>query len=225
MASDVDICNNALGLLGDPGTIVSISPASGSAEAVHCARFYPIARDSLINMHSWGFATKRVNLALLADTPPSSWQYVYQSPADVLNYLAVFDPNASDDYSSSYPQAGSLNASAAYSSMVGVYTPQQFAVELDANGVSVIYTNQQNAILKYSARVTDTSLFDPLFSEALTWLLAAKLAGPLIKGSEGRAASRECLQEFKGFLAMARESDSNSHRQHVAPSTDWIVNR
>ncbi len=225
MASDVDMCNNALAILGDAATIVSISPPSGSPQAVHCARFYPMARDALLEMHTWGFATKRQTLPLLSETPPSAWTYAYQAPSDVLNYLAVLDPNASDDYSSSFPQAGSLNQSASYASMVGVYTPQQFAVELDPNGVQVVYTNQQYAVLKYSARVTDTTQFDPLFSEALIWLLASKLAGPLIKGSEGRAASRECIQEFKGFLAMARESDANSHRQHVTPSTDWIVNR
>ena len=46
MASDVDVCNLALAHLGDEATVASISPPEGSAQAGHCARFYPMARDS-----------------------------------------------------------------------------------------------------------------------------------------------------------------------------------
>ena len=59
MASEVDICNLALSHLGDTATIASLDPPEGSAQAEHCARFYPIARDSLLEMHAWGFATSR----------------------------------------------------------------------------------------------------------------------------------------------------------------------
>jgi hypothetical protein len=66
VASEVDICNLALGHIGDSATVSSINPPEGSAQAEHCSRFYPIARDSLLEMHNWGFATKRTNLALLS---------------------------------------------------------------------------------------------------------------------------------------------------------------
>ena len=58
MASEVDICNLALGHLGDNATVSSISPPEGSAQAEHCARFYPIARDALLEMHNWNFAMR-----------------------------------------------------------------------------------------------------------------------------------------------------------------------
>ena len=223
MASEVDICNNALALLGDTATVVALIPPSGSVQAVHCARFYPMARDQLLEMHTWGFATKRVSLALLSETPPSPWTYVYDAPSDVLNFLAILDPNATDDYSAGLAQYG--NVSGSYNYNVGIYTPQPFATEMDSTGNQVIYTNQQNAILRYSGKITDTTTFSPTFTEALTRLLASKLAGPVIKGSEGRAESKSQLAEFKIAFGAATMSDANQHRQKPAQSVDWIVNR
>ena len=54
MASEIAICNLALSHLGDAANIASIDPPEGSAQAEHCATFYPIARDSLLEMHDWG---------------------------------------------------------------------------------------------------------------------------------------------------------------------------
>ena len=59
MASDVDICNLALSFLGDDANVSSISPPEGSQQSEHCARFYPIARDGLLQMHNWNWASRR----------------------------------------------------------------------------------------------------------------------------------------------------------------------
>lgn len=222
MASETDIANSALGLIGDAATVASLSPPSGSIQAVHCARFYPMARDALLELHTWDFATKRVQPALLAETPPAPWAYAYQAPSDVLNFLSITDPNATNDYSQGLAQYGSV---AGVSANIGVYTPQPFAVAVDPLGNQVIYTNMQYAMLRYSGRITDTTTFGPLFTEALIWLLASKLAGPVIKGSEGRGVAADCLHKFQAFLALAMVSDSNGHRTQVAQSVDWIANR
>lgn len=223
MASEVDISNNALALLGDSATVASLNPPSGSIQAVHCARFYPMARDALLEMHTWGFSTRRVQPTLLAETPPSPWAYAYSAPSDVLNFIAILDPNASDDYSAGLAQYG--NVAGAYPNNIGVYTPQPFAVEMDSSGNQIILTNQQNAVLRYSGHITDTTQFSPLFIEGLVLLLASKLAGPVIKGADGRAEAKAKLQDFATWFAMAAVSDANQHRQKPAQSVDWIVNR
>ncbi|MET3122605.1 hypothetical protein AAKU67_002207 [Oxalobacteraceae bacterium GrIS 2.11] len=223
MASEVDICNAALAELGDTATVVAINPPSGSVQATLCARFYPIARDALLEMHTWGFATKRVQPALLAETPPTPWAYAYQAPSDVLNFLSITDPNATDDYSAGLQNYGSVTGASQYN--IGLYQTQPFATEVDAAGNQVIYTNQQNAMLRYSGRVTDTTTFSPLFIEALTKYLKSKLAGPVIKGSEGREAMKSALAEFKIALGDAMASDANQHLEKPAPSVTWIANR
>ena len=94
-------------------------------------------------------------------------------------------------------------------------------METLASGSSVIYCDTGNAILRYVARITDTTKFTPLFADALGWLLASYLAGPLIKGDVGAAAGRECFKVFQGQLANAAGSDSRQRRvaDHHVPSS------
>ena len=88
MASEVEICNLALAHLGDEATVASIDPPEGSAQAEHCARFYPIARDGLLQMHPWNFASRRVSLASVT-MPYTMWKYAYACPGDMMVAVAV----------------------------------------------------------------------------------------------------------------------------------------
>ena len=135
MASEVDICNLALGYLGDSGSVTSISPPDGSMQAGQCARFYPMARNTLLEMRHWGFASRRAALSLLSVTPPSSWSYAYALPSDMLSAIAVVDPTATDDALES-----------------GHYVPQPYKIEILSTGTKVLYTNQENAVLRYTVR-------------------------------------------------------------------------
>lgn len=222
MASEVDICNLALSQLGDSATVSAINPSDGSAQADHCARFYPIARDAMLEMHSWGFSTVRVSLALLTDTWPE-WAYAYACPNDALNTLAVLAPDATDDYSTglvlSETVYGNINTG------TGIYTPQEYASESDANGNQIIYTNQVNATLRYTRRVTDPTKFSPLFIQGLSTLLASHLAGPVLKGELGRSESKALLQVFTMWLAKATVSDANQQRKSVKQSVAWMAGR
>lgn len=222
MASEVDICNLALGHLGDSATVSSISPPEGSAQAEHCARFYPIARDALLEMHPWGFATKRVNLALLGSTWPE-WQYAYAVPNDALNLLAVLPQGSTYDYSvstqSGYNQDGSPIMAG------GSYQPQPYNCETLEDGTQVIYTDQVNAALRYSAQINDTSQFTPLFTVSLSWLLSSYLAGPIIKGEAGAAEAKRCLAMFQIMLGKATTSDANQRRNTITQSVGWMAGR
>jgi hypothetical protein len=222
MASEVDICNLALAHLGDTATVSSIDPPEGSPQAEHCARFYPIARDSLLELHAWGFTTTRATLALLGSAWPE-WAYCYASPSDALNILAILDSNAADDYSVGmqygYSQVGVPVV------MQGVYTPQPFSQETLADGTVVIYTNQQDAVCRYTRFVTDTTVFSPLFVDTLSWYLASYLAGPVLKGDVGAAEAKRCMGNAMGMLGKAAASDSNQRRIHPTQNVAWMAGR
>lgn len=196
MASVIDICNIALAHLGDDASVASIDPPEGSAQAEHCARFYPIARDALLEMHDWNFATKRVTLAALA-VDSFNWAYAYAKPNGVIRALAVLPPSAS-----SYAES------------------QDYEIDGDT-----ILTNQDDAVLRYTSSVTDTTKFPPLFTEALTWLLASYLAGPVIKGDSGAAMARSCLQSFAIPFSTAKVSDANQQRTKPEHVPSWIAGR
>lgn len=211
MASVLDICNLALAHIGDRANIVSIDPPEGSAQAEHCARFYPMARDSLLNMHPWSFATKRQVLAdiSLVVTPPEKWQYSYAAPGDMVKILGVYNPAAMyDEDKSEY----------------------DFELGSDAGGTEVLYTDVEDAIVRYVSLVSDSTKFPPLFTYALTWMLASHLAGPIIKGTEGMKISEACLSRGMAYVERARAEDANQrHRSAVRRDTrhtpSWIENR
>lgn len=201
MASVVDICNLALSYLGDDATVSSIDPPEGSAQAEHCARFYPIARDSLLQYPgvAWGFATRTTTLAALSSNP-TDWQYAYTAPTDLLTPIAILPRDAQG-------------------------RSQSFSRERHPDGYDVIYADQEDATLEYVGRIEDPAWFPPLFIEALAWKLAAMIAGPLIKGAEGAKRAQECTVMSMQFLRQAAESDAKGRRVDKNHNVSWMTNR
>lgn len=218
MASDVEICNMALSHLGADATVASIDPPEGSAQAEHCARFFPIARDSLLEMPdaAWRFATRRAQLAQLT-CDWEAWDYAYAIPADLLRVIAVMPSDADDDYVA-VSQTGSAE-------LVTSSVPQPYTVEINDDGALVIYTDQENAIVRYTALVSDTARFSPLFVMALSWHLAGLLAGQVIKGDAGAAEAKRCAAMMQAYLAKAAASDARQHMARPAHSVGWIAGR
>lgn len=204
MASAVDICNLALSHLGDAATVASIAPPEQSVQAEACAKFYPIARDQLLEMHAWRFAVRRVALPELSTNPVDSWRFAYELPSAVVRPLAVLMPESTDDTDT-----------------------QDYAVESLDDGTQVVYTNVEAATLRYIARITDSTRFTPGFVTALSWLLASYLAGPVLKGKVGAAAKEACERRFaveasKAMSLSANSSRTSTYRDHK-PS--WITGR
>lgn len=200
MASEVDICNLALSMLGDEATLTSIDPPEGSAQADHCKRFYPMARDAVLELHPWGFCTKRQTLAQL-DTTVWNWTYAYRAPSQCLRILAVMPSDATTE-------------------------TEEVAYDTEGGDDSIIIrTNQELAVCRYIERITDTTRYSSLVVHGIATLLASHLAGPVIKGEAGKAESKAQMQAFMSWLAMAKEQDARQRRvihDHQAP---WIANR
>lgn len=225
MTDAVSICNLALSHLGDDATVSSIDPPEGSAQAEHCAAFYPIARDALLESHPWNFALRRIAPALLEEQPSAQWGYAYALPSDAIQVFAIQDPNADSDVLT--PRFG--NSVFTSDQEFGTTSAaQDFEIESLADGTRVLYTNQVDALIRYTVPVTDTTRFSPLFRLALSYMLASFLAGPVLKGETGRTVSAQMLQQYRitvepAMRSNARQRRSNQFRdQHVAP---WMVNR
>lgn len=202
MASAVDLCNMALANIGADGVVSSISPPDGSAEAGHCARFYPQARTELLESFAWPFAKTRVSLASVPN-PSSIWAYAYAVPADCLNPVRVLN-SFTLQYSGFW---------AAY----GFVTPSEIALfnergsaDYETEG-DVLLTNEPTAVLLYVRDVTDTSKFTPGFNTALGYLLSSFLAGPIIKGKEGASTGATLRQAAMqaAHAAMAIEANNS----------------
>lgn len=233
MPSDVDICNLALSHIGDVADVQSIYPPDGSTQAGFCSRFYPIAISSLLEMHTWDFATSRVGLAPLQTNPaPRSWRHAYAVPAGMLSAISVLSPHARNDYSQhggrhddlwneqwfhpmpDYPNPADIH-----------YTPQPFTIEIDSNGNKIILTDVRDAVLRYTVSVDSPNQFSSLFALALSYQLASMLAGPIIKGDTGMSVSTSMLEKAAAIVSQAKTSDANQRWLEVKQSVPWMARR
>lgn len=95
MPSKVDICNEALNLLG-ANTIASLTETSTTA--VLCNRIYDTEVDYLLRQHNWNVAVREANLAAVVGTPVVGWLYKFLMPTDpyCLRVLNVYDTSDED---------------------------------------------------------------------------------------------------------------------------------
>lgn len=88
MADNIEICNLALGKIGELRISTLEEP---SQPARYCALFYAQTRDEVLQAAPWTFAIRRVELSRLAESPGFGWAHQYQLPTDC---LAVIQLNA-----------------------------------------------------------------------------------------------------------------------------------
>jgi len=181
----VDICNVALGLIGQSATIASIDPPEQSNEAQKAALFWPSVRDQTLAAHTWSFAVRRIGLALSSVTPPTPWLYTYAKPGDCVKFIGVRDPNAIDDAKNEACRLGS------------------------ESGAEVIYSNIELAVGVWVHREVNSALYPPSLVVAQQYLMASRLAGPIITGTAGMQAADSMLQKGMGYLKMAKTEDAS----------------
>lgn len=219
MASVVDICNLALANLGQNGNISSISPPEGSQYAETCARFYPIARDLMLEMHNWSFATKRAQLAQLSQTPVGDWRYAYAVPSDRIRIISLL-PLVELDYDNQGYQSQAIydRDRLQHRRSDDSFGSIDF---IEENGI--LYTNEPNAMVRYVWRVTDSTKFTPAFVDALSWLLASYLAGPIKKADPKFITGMRQMAMQAGMSAA--KHDANAVQVTVSPQPSWIRDR
>lgn len=201
MSSVVQICNMALSHIGDSGSITSIDPPDGSTQAARCATYYPHARDMVLEAHTWSFNTVRGSLALSGDAA-GPWAYRYAMPSNALRVAKVL-PSASTSAEDSEP----------------------FITEADATGNETILTDTEDATALYVISITDTSKFSPSFEDALSWLLASFLAGPIIKGAQGTKFGSYCFERYVKSMMAATASNASQHKPQPSRTPSSISSR
>ena len=213
LVSAVDVCNMALGLIGNKAKVTAISPVDGSAESTHCARYYPIALRSLLEMHNWSFAQRKIELTVVNadpdDTDDPAWCYRYQIPDDWVKTISILADEAEDNYL-----------------IAGVKQPQDCEIKYsETDEEQRLYTDTEDAWLRYTFYEDDPNQWSQLFIQALAWHLAAMLAGPIIKGAEGHTEAQRCLQRMGQYLAEAKGKDSNERQATLTRKASWIAGR
>jgi len=204
---EVEICNLALANIGESARITSIDPPDGSAQALHCARFYPYARDTLLERHAWDFTTRQVKLVPTTNDR-TDWDHAYEWVADATGILVLVPERLATEYWGRWREFSTReqwNGAAE--------TPYVYTVATNQLGARVIYSNTADAVVIYSSSMHDATHFSTLFVQTLSYELASRLAGPIIKGDRGIAIMKEMLQLARVFEESARKQDSSKRRK------------
>lgn len=190
MSTVVDIVNLALAKLGDRANVVSIDPPEGGTQADHAARFYPMARDTALAAHDWSFASTYGTLAQLTNEENPHWLYTYAVPNTA---ITIRELGYGQDSLFAFLPSG-----------------PHFEMGSLASGALVLHSNVDDiGFCRFTRRVSDPTKFSPLFTEALTYLLASHLAGPVVRGKTGAQVSQAMYNAYLGIVRQAIVVDAN----------------
>jgi hypothetical protein len=207
MASKVEIFNMALQSIG-AGIITS--PTENSTEAIHCNLRYNTARRSLLNMHPWNFAIKRVKLNSDIETPEFNYAFQYTLPNDFL-FLVNTDIDELSQYNNeSVPNQNKVTS-----------TDNLLAFKYQIEGFKIT-TNQSDLKIIYVSDVDDTSMFSATFTNLLSYYLAAHVAYA-IKGDKNDA--NEAMNLFETKLRDFKTLDSQQGTISFIKRSNWINSR
>jgi hypothetical protein len=198
VASDTDIANLALAHLGDDAAITSFDPPDGSAQAEHCARFYPIARDVCLEAHAWTFAKRTIQLSETT-TAVNDYDFVYVLPSDCLKVLRI------------YPEGWRRD-------LTGI---DEFETETDEEGQKILLTDLENAVprLHPARRRHEQVLADLRHRPVLPARLDARRPG-----AQGRRG-REGEQILVRGVARLHRHGSDARRHQPAPQPRPVAER
>ena len=180
MPSVVDICNEAMDLLG-AATITALT--ENSKEARLCNRRFETVRDGVLRSHPWNVAITRASLAKDSETPAFGFANQFTLPTDpyCLRVLSFWNSNIDSDVA-----------------------PYDSEVTFKIEGRKVL-SNEGTCKITYLARITDTETYDSLLSSTIAHKLAAETAYA-ITGSTTVSQSMQQLYELR--MREARSIDA-----------------
>lgn len=228
----VRICNQSLAMIG-ASAITSLSDGSNNASI--CSRLVNQARDTLLQMRQWSFATRRKALTRvrMPDQPLyAQYRFCYAVPVEATKPFEVMPPdyireefdidqvvdfNYSSEVVSQFPDVIGDNLDVLGDHLLqsalptvdrSDMLPVPFQIERDKRGGMLLYTDQEQATIRYIDRLADPSEFTSNFTQALVHHLAAMLATAIIRGREGERVAAEQLIKAQSYLQQASTSDA-----------------
>jgi hypothetical protein len=188
MPTSADIVNEALGLFGDNGPLVTgVAPNFDSSTAGKAAAlFYQSTVATVARQFSWDFARQSATLTLSGNTAPFPWAYEYVYPSNCLQLWQVL-PKAIADPNDPVPVRWSVG-----NAVVG------------GNQTRVIWSNLQNALAFFNGNPAEAT-WDSLFRETVTRMLSSKLSMALAGKPD---VSQSILESAGAFQSIGIERDS-----------------
>jgi hypothetical protein len=212
MTTTTDIGNRALQMLGSRTTMASL--AENSNEAIQINLVYSIITDWAFAATNWNFARKVAVLtqAKTVTLPPGTWSTAspqppwlneYQLPTDFIR--AVYVTNMAAAKTTAYDGE-----------------PQRFVLGTDTISSAqqqVVLSSATNAVLIYTSRVTDPTLWPAMFERFAVAALANAIAFQLTGNSQLMAQLRE---QMMAFFQIAEQQNVAEELLYTDTTPEWI---
>lgn len=192
MSDQVSITNSALIKIGAQ-PIMSLGDDSKEARLASI-RFEEV-KNTVLRMHPWNFAVKRVITSPTTDTPAFGYTFYHQVPSDSLRILAI------------NPGFKALS--------------QEDGLEYRLEG-RLIATDSDTLEIKYIGKVDDLTLLDSVCSEAIALYLAWDLAYPIVQDLKLKASIKS---DFDLFLRKAKGTDAQEEPAPELQADLWLDSR
>ena len=232
--TELDICNLALSHIKQTNQLSRFDRTNSmntdnTKVGRACLQFYNLALDTILADFPWSIARRVIELTRLENETSDYYDYVYAYPEDCLEPRAIVVPNVpAGEYFYYYNSffygyaRGPLQTS----------LPDDYRVVFEkglttnfevADGPSrTIMTNQDEARLLYTARITNPALYTSSFIEGFSYKLAAYLANPIANSPKlGEAMAASYQQTISQAAAQDLRGDNSPHE----PIPDTITAR
>lgn len=198
MASKTQIGNIMLARIGSAKQVANVETEQ-RVEARTIRLFFEDDRKFVLRGFPWPFATSYATLNLVSGSSTSpvnyDWIYAYRMPSDCLYVRRIVTVNGRKETN-----------------------PPPFRVGRDEQG-KLIYTNETDAQIEYTADVDDPEEFDPLFVSAFAWKIGAGCAPSL---SRVKDMAETCMQMYLVDLSHAQSRALNEGQQEAPIEAEII---
>jgi len=149
-------------------------------------------RDRELRAYLWKFAKKRTTLAPSSVIPDSSYALAFPVPSD---FLRLIKP-----------------------ARLGL----DWSLENHENALAILTNDGTSLSIRYIARVTDPTLFDPIFVEMLACKLAWHCAEQLTQSNTKKSM---LMEEYQQHRAEARRTNAFELPAQPQPVDEWLISR
>ena len=169
-----------------------ISLTQNSKEGRACNLAYEPVRDAELRAHAWNFAIKRRELAADATAPVYGYNYSYTLPSDCLRLLK-------NDYQEEF-----------------------YSKDWKVEGRKILTNESAPLQIRYIARITDTTLYDAIFTEALSCKMAMEMCEDLTQSNTKRQLAAD---EYKMTIREARKMNAFENVPAQQDTDTWLTMR
>ena len=191
--TDTDIVNLALTHLGTR-TISSLTN-DRSPEAIVMRLLYEVERDNMLREFPWAFSRRFADLGLVEEDPTDEWAYSYRYPSDAL-MIRRFLSERNETRQTRIPH-----------------------VILGDDTGGLLYTDEEDAAIEYTSRITDTQKFTTDFCRALGFRLAY-LSAPKLTAGDPYGLGNRAYNLYREALTVAQSSNINEQQEEEPPNSE-----